>query len=361
MLKTPLHDWHVAHGGRMVDFAGWAMPVQYSTITEEHQAVRTAAGLFDISHMGRLYLTGPDAVLLAERFVTCRVATMEPWQVRYGLVTNESGGVLDDVLVYRLPVRGVWVVVNACNREKIVEWIDRHRGHRDTDLADTTLQSAMIAVQGPAAAGVLWPHVEGVPERPKYYRFCTAKVFGFPLLLSRTGYTGEDGYELIVGAAQATAVWERLLEVGEDAGLLPCGLGCRDTLRLEAGMPLYGHELTEEIDPISAGLSFAVSLDKEFVGRDAIAKAAERTPEKVRVGLRLAGKRIAREGTPLLAGEESVGVVTSGTFSPTLQASIAMGYVAARHAEPGARLEGDLRGKREEATVVPLPFYRRKK
>lgn len=361
MLKTPLHDWHVAHGGRMVDFAGWAMPVQYSTITEEHQAVRTAAGLFDISHMGRLYLTGPDAVLLTERLVTCRVATMEPWQVRYGLVTNEAGGVLDDVLVYRLPVRGVWVVVNASNREKIVDWIGRHRGNMDTDLADTTLQSAMIAIQGPAAAAILSPYLEIPLDGFRYYRFASNKVFGVPALISRTGYTGEDGYELIVAASEATVVWEQLLEAGKGAGLVPCGLGCRDTLRLEAGMPLYGHELTEETDPISAGLSFSVSLEKEFIGRDAIARIAQQGPEKMRVGLRLAGKRIAREGTPLLAGEETAGVVTSGTFSPTLQTSIAMGYVPAKYAEPGTRLDADLRGKREEATVVPLPFYRRKK
>lgn len=357
MLKTPLHDWHVAHGGRMVDFAGWAMPVQYSTIVGEHQNVRRAAGLFDISHMGRLRLTGPDAVPLVERLVTCRVAALAPSQVRYGLLTNESGGVLDDILVYRLGPQDLLLVVNASNREKAVRWTESQLGNANVTLRDETFETAMIALQGPGAAAMLAKQFTGLG----YYRCAREPILKVPAVVSRTGYTGEDGFEFIVSAADARELWEGLLAAGSIPRLVPCGLGCRDTLRLEAGMPLYGHELTEEIDPISAGLVFAVALDKEFIGRDAIAAVAERGPEKVRIGLRLAGKRIAREGTPLLAGGEPTGAVTSGTFSPTLQTVIAMGYVPAKYAEPGTRLEADLRGKREEATVVPLPFYRRKK
>lgn len=360
MLKTPLYERHAALGGRIVDFAGWAMPVQYSTIIEEHHAVRGRAGLFDISHMGRLRLTGPDAVPLVERLVTCRVATMKPGQVRYGLVTNEAGGVLDDVLVYRVGDAELTVVVNASNREKIVAWIGRHLDNLDASLADETLETAMIAVQGPAAAAVLAPHVDAAFGALKYYRFVGGHVFGVRTFASRTGYTGEDGFELIVPAAQATKVWDRLSEAGRPHGLVPCGLGCRDTLRLEAAMPLYGHELTEEIDPVTAGLSFAVALDKEFVGRDAIAAVAARGPDRVRVGLRLAGKRIAREGTTIVSGEGPIGGVTSGTFSPTLQASIATGYVAREFAAAGTSVEVDLRGKREAAAVVGLPFYQRR-
>jgi aminomethyltransferase len=359
MLKTPLYDHHVALSGRIVDFAGWAMPVQYSTITDEHRAVRTAAGLFDISHMGRLRVSGSGAVALVERLVTCRVAGMKDGQVRYGLVTNEAGGILDDVLVYRTEGTDVALVVNASNREKIVAWIDRHRGDCDAGLLDETFDTAMLAVQGPSAAGLLAPHLDSDPASLGYYRYAAGKAFGVPAAVSRTGYTGEDGFELIVPAAEAAAVWDKLVDAGRPHGLLPCGLGCRDTLRLEAAMPLYGHELSEEIDPVTAGLGFAVALDKGFIGRDAVAAVKERGPQRVRIGLRLAGKRIAREGTPVLSGNETVGAVTSGTFSPTLQASIAMAYVPPGLAAAGTALAVDLRGKQEPAEVVPLPFYKR--
>lgn len=343
----------------MVDFAGWAMPVQYSTIIDEHLAVRNAAGLFDISHMGRLRLTGPDAERFAERLVTCRVGTLKMGQIRYGLVTTSSGGILDDVLVYRLGESEYGIVVNASNREKITDWIGKQRSDAEVALRDETFETGMIAMQGPATAELLAPHIDIQLSDLRFYRCVNATVLDLPVLVSRTGYTGEDGFEFILPAERTTTLWERLLTLGGGGGVVPCGLGCRDTLRLEAGMPLYGHELSEEIDPIKAGLSFAVALDKDFIGRDAIAQIAERGPEQTRVGLRLAGKRIAREGTPLFSGNEQIGVVTSGTFSPTLQASIAMGRVPPEFAETGTRLEADLRGKREPATVVELPFYRR--
>ncbi|MBA3313675.1 MAG: glycine cleavage system aminomethyltransferase GcvT [Planctomycetaceae bacterium] len=358
MLKTPLHDWHVAHGGRMVDFAGWSMPVQYSTITDEHQAVRNAAGLFDISHMGRLRVTGTEAASLVERLVTCRISSLKPGRVRYGLMTNEAGGILDDVLIYALGEGDLAIVVNASNRRKIVSWIESHIGDADVAFADDTLQLGMIALQGPRAAELLSSHVDIDLSKLGYYRCLNATVFDLSALVSRTGYTGEDGFEFILPAELAPGLWERLMSLG-GGSVTACGLGCRDTLRLEAAMPLYGHELRESIDPITAGLSFAVALDKNFIGRDAIKQVAEHGPEKVRVGLRLAGKRIAREGTSILAGEKTVGEVTSGTFAPTLQASIAMGYVFSQFAESGTTLDVDLRGKRESTAVVPLPFYRR--
>ncbi len=342
----------------MVPFAGWEMPVQYSTITAEHTAVRTAAGLFDIGHMGRLRIVGRDAVAAVERLVTCRIETLRPGQVRYGLMTNESGGILDDVLVSRMAGLDVVLVVNASNREKIVAWI-ADRLTAGVTLNDETTATGMIALQGPQAAAILEPHVARPPAAMKYYSHAEDAAFGIPVTVSRTGYTGEDGFELIAPAQRTVELWERLSEAGRDAGLIPCGLGCRDTLRLEAAMPLYGHELSDAIDPITAGLSFAVALGKEFIGRDAIKTVAERGPRSVRVGLELAGKRIAREETPLFQGDQQVGTVASGTFSPTLGRSIAMGYVGPECAEPGTVLEADLRGRREPAIVVPLPFYRR--
>lgn len=359
MKKTPLYDWHATHNGRIVDFAGWAMPVQYSTIIEEHQAVRNAAGLFDISHMGRLRIAGEGAVEFIERLVTCYVSTMKLGQVRYGLMTNEKGGILDDVLVYRLGDSDFGLVVNASNREKIITWIGTHLTNSSVAFSDETFETGMIALQGRKAAEVISPHVDFPLADLGYYRCRNGTVLDVPALVSRTGYTGEVGYEFVVPADQSERLWSSILMLGGGQAVTPCGLGCRDTLRLEAAMPLYGHELNEQTDPIMAGLSFAVARDKEFVGSEPIRKIASEDPRRVRVGLRLNSKRIAREGTPLLAGEQVVGEVTSGTFSPTLQASIAMGYVPAEFAEPGTPLGVDLRGKRESATVVNLPFYRR--
>ena len=344
----------------MVDFAGWSMPVQYSTITDEHHAVRRRAGIFDISHMGRLRLAGPDAVRVAERLVTCKVSNLQFGRVRYGLVTNEQGGILDDVLVYALGEEDLAIVVNASNREKIVAWILDHLGDANVNFTDDTFSLGMIALQGPNAIELISPHVDFLVSKLGYYRCANATVLDLPMLVSRTGYTGEDGLEFILPVEKAPVLWERLMRFDGGGHVTPCGLGCRDTLRLEAAMPLYGHELSEEIDPITAGLSFAVALDKDFIGRDAIAKIADAGPKRVRVGLQLAGKRIAREGMPVLSQGRVVGEVTSGTFSPTLQSSIAMAYVPPELSQVGTSFSVDLRGKHETATVVRLPFYRRK-
>jgi aminomethyltransferase len=344
----------------MVDFAGWSMPVQYSTITDEHHAVRNNAGVFDISHMGRLRLAGPDAVRVAERLLTCKVSNLQFGRVRYGLVTNEQGGILDDVLVYALGDENLAIVVNASNREKIIAWIVEHLDGADVNFTDDTFALGMIALQGPNAIELILPHVDFIVSKLGYYRCANATVLDLPVLVSRTGYTGEDGLEFILPAERTAVLWERLMRFDGGGNVTPCGLGCRDTLRLEAAMPLYGHELGEAIDPITAGLSFAVALDKDFIGRDAIAKIAEQGPQRMRVGLQLAGKRIAREGTPVLSEGKVIGEVTSGTFSPTLQKSIAMAYVPPELSQVGKALSVDLRGKREPATVVQLPFYRRK-
>lgn len=363
MQNSPLDDWHKQHGARMVDFAGWSMPVLYSTIVEEHQAVRRRAGLFDVSHMGRLRIQGSNAVESIERLVTCSVANLAEGRIRYGLVTNETGGILDDILVYRVGASEIDLVVNASNREKIVDWITSHLSGSDAQLADITLETTMLALQGPRAAEWLENHCEFPLAEIGYYRFVETTAFEIPVRLSRTGYTGEDGFELIAAADQASALADHLLKLGAtdgaEQGVAPCGLGCRDTLRLEAGMPLYGHELDETIDPIRAGLGFAVSKSKSFIGSEEIAKTRADGPATARVGLRLEGRRIARQGTPVLSGDKIVGEVTSGTLSPTLDASIAMAQINSSEAATGTALSVDMKGKPIAAMVVDLPFYRR--
>ena len=366
LKTTPLHAAHLAAGGQMVDFAGYDMPVRYGTIVAEHAAVRTAAGLFDISHMGRVRFSGPDAAALLNRLLTNRVP-IEPGRVKYGLLCREDGGVLDDVLTTNLPGDDDWLmVVNAANRPACLEWFMKQAGGLDVSVEDRTAETAMIAVQGPRAAEIMVDTLRmPLLDTLGYYRASPAVwerggAAPTEVLVSRTGYTGEDGYELILAAADAPAMWDRLRSVGAPHGLVPCGLGCRDTLRLEAGMPLYGHELTTETDPLTAGLGFAVALSKgEFLGRDAIAMVRDAGPQRVRVGFEMRGKRVAREGAAILRGGERVGEVTSGTHSPTLGKAIGMAYVTPDAAAVDTELEVDVRGRPEPAVVVPLPFYKR--
>jgi len=382
LLRTALADWHSAHGGRMVDFAGWSMPVQYGSIVAEHQATRQAAGLFDVSHMGRLRIDGPGAAAFLDRLLTRKVAGMAPGKIRYSLVCNESGGILDDVLVYHLrdSSGGSYhlLVVNASNREKIVGWLKAQlQASDDVKLNDRTVETAMIAVQGPKAIECVQPLVDADVRALGYYSGLEATIAGHRGLVSRTGYTGEDGCELIMPSAAAAAVWEQVLANGKDAGAMAVGLGARDTLRLEAAMPLYGHELNEQINPIQAGLGFAVNLEgREFVGRSALVAAKQNQDQPIRVGLTLAGRRAARERYPVLAYRSphaprdgnisrsamptmTIGEITSGTFSPTLQQPIAMAYVPPQYAEVGAEVAVDIRGSAEPAHVVKLPFYTR--
>lgn len=350
----------------MVDFAGWSMPVQYSSIVAEHQATRTAAALFDVSHMGRIFFSGPDAAKFLDRLVTRRLADLQPGRIRYGLVTNPEGGILDDVLVYHLPTPGEYqMVANASNREKIVRWCQQQRGDDDVQMEDRTPQTAMIAVQGPKTLEILTPLAEADLGKMRFYTCCEASVAGVTALVSRTGYTGEDGFELVVSAEHAVAVWEAILAAGAAQGAIPAGLASRDTLRLEAAMPLYGHELSEEINPVQAGLAFAVNTDgRDFIGREAIVRFLQDPQQPKRVGLRLSSRRVPREGyaivaDPKQADPEQVGTVTSGTFSPTLNYPIAMGYVRPEQAVVGTELGIEIRGQHEPATVVPLPFYKR--
>jgi aminomethyltransferase len=298
LQQTPLHDWHAEHGGRLVDFAGWSMPVHYGSIVAEHNATRSAVGLFDVSHMGRLLFSGAGAEAFLDCLVTRRVTDMSPGQIRYALVTNDIGGILDDVLVYRLPQESAGdeaeknqpaylMVVNASNRSKIVCWIEAKLcGCPDVEMRDATDELAMIAIQGPRAVEVLGPLVKDDISAMRYYHCRRTTVEGERSIISRTGYTGEDGFEVILPSELATALWQRVLDAGKSVGAMACGLGCRDTLRLEAAMPLYGHELSEDITPFQAGLDFAVDLEgRKFPGREVLFKVQQLPPARIRVGL----------------------------------------------------------------------------
>jgi aminomethyltransferase len=355
--RTALYDWHVAHGARMVDFAGWDMPVQYTTITDEHHAVRTGAGVFDISHMGRLSFGGPDALALIQKINTNNAATMKDGQVRYSLVCNDQGGIKDDVLVYRWPY-GYAMVVNAGNRLKIVEWIDGNVGALNVKMDDQTVSTCMVAVQGPKAIELVAGLTETDAGKLAYYYAAPTRCLGQNCVISRTGYTGEDGIELMIGNAHGVALWEELVR----RGAKPCGLGCRDSLRLEAAMPLYGHELSEDIDPFQAGLAWAVKLDKgDFRGKEALLRRQNDPMSRHRVGLEMKGKRIAREGAIIKSAGKTIGAVTSGTPSPTLGKPIGMAYVDPAYQKVGTPLTVDIRGNDEDAMVAAMPFYKREK
>lgn len=366
LLKTPLNQWHVDHQGRMVDFAGWSMPVQYRSIIDEHHQTRNAIGMFDVSHMGRLYFDGPDVESFLDGLTTRRIAGVECGRIRYSLMTNESGGILDDVLVYHLPDGSGqpfhMMVVNASNRAKIVDWLMPRMEGTGITLDDRTTSTAMIAVQGPKANAVVAALAEIDPDTLPYYTGTTSKVAGEVAIVSRTGYTGEDGCEIICESDVAVKIWDAVFESAQTVGGGASGLAARDTLRLEAGMPLYGHELSEEINPAQTDLNFAIQTkDRSFVGKKSILAAKKDESLRVRVGLELEGRRAAREDCEIFSGDQLVGVVTSGTYAPTLQKSLSMAYVDRSVAEPGTTLTVDIRGKAHSAVIVPLPFYQRPK
>jgi aminomethyltransferase len=359
LLRTPLHDWHQANGARMVEFGGWSMPVQYTSIVDEHKAVRERVGLFDISHMGRLTFDGPGVLDWLERTTTNHVAKLADLQIQYSLLATDSGGVIDDILVYRQPFAFI-VVCNASNRGPVKARLEQLRAGAAGNFVDRTVDTSMIAVQGPKALETLQPLFDQPLGPVPYYHLSMGRLQGgLNAVISRTGYTGEDGFEVIVAAKGALDLWNALRKSGEPHGIEVCGLAARDTLRLEAAMPLYGHELSESINPYAAGVGWAVKLDKgDFAGRTALA-AFKAVPGRARVGLKLESKRIARQGAVVFSGAERVGEVTSGTFAPTLQLSLAMALVDPAAAAIGTPLTVDVRGHREPAQVVKLPFYKR--
>ena len=360
-LKTPLYDIHVAEGGKIVPFAGYLLPVQYSAgVVAEHMAVRTRAGLFDVSHMGEITFKGKGALNTLNHLLTNDFTNMKPGRVRYSVMCNPQGGCVDDVLVYKFADEDYLVVVNASNRHKDFAHM-RQNVLDDTEIADISDSVAQVALQGPAAQAIM---TGLLPESalPKGYYTAVRNVTleGMELMISRTGYTGEDGFEIYTACENAGKLWRILRKAGEKHGLIPCGLGARDTLRLEAAMPLYGHEMDEEITPLEAGLNFGVKLNKpEFIGRDALIARGE--PQRVRVGLNVTGRGIIREHQDVYIGDELIGHSTSGTHCPYLGRAAAMALIDARYAQTGTKVEADVRGRRVEAEIVPLPFYTRSK
>ncbi|HEY7024516.1 MAG TPA: glycine cleavage system aminomethyltransferase GcvT [Candidatus Limnocylindrales bacterium] len=363
MQQTALVGRHRALGGRLIDFAGWEMPVQYSSILEEHKAVRERVGLFDLSHMGEVWVSGSGAAQgLAAALVTDPPRLAEG-RAHYSMICAPDGGIIDDLIVYRVAAERFMVVPNASNREVVVAALRERLAGHDAALDDASLRTSLVAIQGPRAQELLTPNTDVDLTSLKYYAIAEGHAFGLPALIARTGYTGEDGFELFLAWDDALSVWDQALDAGEGLGIMPCGLGARDTLRLEAGMPLYGNELGLDTNPYEAGLGRVVKLDKpgDFVGRAALTKVAENGPAKMLVGMTLDGRSIARHGYPVFESnsDDATGVVTSGAPSPTLGVPIAMAYVPPADSAVGTMVEVAIRAARADAEVVPLPFYKR--
>ena len=359
--KTPLYDIHVEEGGKIVPFAGYLLPVQYGTgVIKEHMAVRQQAGLFDVSHMGEILFTGPTALDTLNHLLTNDYSNMPLNKVRYGVMCNEKGGTIDDLVVYKFGEETYLVVVNAANREKDYAHMAANvlEGTKCEDISDTVAQ---IALQGPKAPAILKKLLPETSIPKGYYTAVPlAEIDGMKCMISRTGYTGELGYEIYTHNENAAKLWKILREAGEEFGCIPAGLGARDTLRLEAAMPLYGHEMDEEITPLEAGLDFGVKMGKaEFIGHDALVAAGE--PKRVRIGLEVTGRGIVREHQDVFFNGANIGHTTSGTHCPYLGKAIAMALVTAGSVKEGDEIEVDVRGRKVAAKVVPLPFYTRGK
>jgi len=367
LQRTPLYERHQAAGAKLVDFAGWEMPVQYTGVIEEHRAVRGAAGLFDVSHMGEVRVWGPGAEAFLQSLTPNDVTKLSIGQAHYSALLTERGTYVDDLLIYRLADDEYMVVVNASNAAKDFAWIADHAAGADgVEVEDISATTALIALQGPKAVEILrplaTPGLGGAIDEIRNYHFAPGTVDGADAILSRTGYTGEDGFELYLDPADAPRIWDRLLEAGAAAGLIPAGLGARDTLRLEAGMALYGHEIDDTVTPWEAGLAWTVKLDTgDFVGRDALVRQKEAGIERKLIGFEIEGRGIAREGHRVLDGEEPVGVVVSGTWSPTFEKALGTCYVPVALAEAGRAVVLEVRNRRLDGRLTKLPFYKRPK
>ncbi|RIX33869.1 glycine cleavage system aminomethyltransferase GcvT [Corynebacterium falsenii] len=384
LKHTALHSVHAKLGARFTDFGGWDMPLKYTSELDEHRAVREAVGVFDLSHMGEVWVRGPQAAEFLDYALISKLSAVKVGKAKYSMICTESGGIIDDLISYRIEENTYLVVPNAGNIDNVVSALQERAGAFDVDVEDKSAKTSMIAVQGPKAAEAMVEIVENVVEAPEasgagstvteaiaglgYYAAFEGIVAGQPVLVARTGYTGEDGFEIIVNNDAAQDVWDKALAEATRLGGLPCGLACRDTLRLEAGMPLYGNELSLKLTPVDAGLGvLAATKSKDsFVGRDAIMAAKDKGTEQTLIGLSGEGRRAARGGYAVMAGDKKIGEVTSGALSPTLGHPVAMAYVSKSAVTSGAAAEGaevevDIRGKRLPFTVVALPFYSREK
>ena len=358
---TPLHSVHRALGAKMVDFGGWDMPVQYAGIIEEHHAVRRSVGVFDVSHMGEIEIRGPEAVRLADHVTTNHVARLQIGQAHYSGLLYEQGGFVDDILVHKVAEDHIFLCVNASNQDKDFEHI-RSLNRFDAQVENAGGRWAQIAIQGPRAQATLQKLTPVDLSAIKYYWFTDGEVSGVPARIAHTGYTGEDGFEIYIAPDDAARIWKLVLETGAEFGAKPCGLGARNTLRLEASMALYGHEIDASISPLEAGLSWIVKFDKgEFVGRDALVRQKEAGIRRKLAGFEMRGRGIAREGYEVLFGGAPAGWVTSGSPSPTLGKNIGMCYLPAEHAQPGQAIQIAVRGQPVDAATVETPFYKRAK
>ena len=361
--QTPLYEKHKAAGAKMTDFGGWAMPVQYGGVLEEHQAVRTAAGLFDVSHMGEVIVKGEEALPFLQYLLPNDVARIGDGQILYTPMCYPHGGIVDDLLVYRFNARHFYLVINASNIGKDFTWIEEHAACFAVNVENISDLTAQLALQGPNGERILQRLTDIDLGQIKYYWFKEGKIAGVPCLISRTGYTGEDGFEFYFDPEHAGYLWDEVLKAGEDEGIKPAGLGARDTLRLEARLPLYGHELGDGISPLEAGISMFVKLDKkeDFLGKTALLAQKEQGVRKRLVGMEMIEKGIARAAYPVLKEGESIGYITSGSYSPTLEKNIALALVEVDHAVIGNELSVLIRNKPVKGRIVPAPFYKRKK
>jgi aminomethyltransferase len=361
MKRTPLYHIHVSAQAKLVDFAGWEMPIQYSGVVDEYQTVRTSAGLFDVSHMGRLTVEGSDAVKFLQQVTTTNPDPLAVGAAQYSMVCNPSGGIKDDIFIYRLAPARFLVCVNASNREKIFSWFCAKAPQGDVRLEDESGYLAQIALQGPQSPQILRAVCPDAAERLKPRQCLETSILGAQGIVSRTGYTGEVGYELYLPSSSAPALWEALMKAGEKSGIKPCGLGARDLLRLEVGYLLYGNDMDEQTTPLEAGAAFAVDFTKgEFIGSQVLREQKEKGPARRLVGFELVEKGVPRHGMKVLANGQEIGVVTSGNLSPRLQKGIGLASVSASFSQPGARFQIDIRGRMQDAVCVKPPFYKRK-
>ncbi|HHV98411.1 MAG TPA: glycine cleavage system aminomethyltransferase GcvT [Clostridiaceae bacterium] len=361
LKKTPLYDVHIKSGGKITDFGGWALPVQYSSIIQEHQAVRNSVGLFDVSHMGEILITGENAPEYINMLVTNDVSKMKDCQVMYSPVCYPEGGVVDDVLIYRFDRRKYLMVVNAANTQKDFEWFRQHI-QGDVQITDLSDSYAQVAIQGPLAEKTLQKVAGDDLDKIGFYCFAPEmKVGGIDAIVSRTGYTGEDGFEIYVSPGEATRLWDLLLDAGREHGIVPAGLGARDTLRFEAALPLYGHEISRDISPIEAGLSKFVKLYKQdFIGKEILAKQKEDGPSRKLVGFEMVDKGIPRSHYEIFSDDKRIGFVTSGSFSPSLGKNLGLALVDKDYSEEGTEFNVVVRDRPLKARVVRIPFYKKK-
>jgi glycine cleavage system T protein (aminomethyltransferase) len=363
MKRTPFYEEHQKLGAKLIPFSGWEMPVSYSGVLEEHRATRAAVGLFDVSHMGRIGLAGPGAVDVLDRVATSPVRRLPVGGMQYALVCNETGGILDDIMIYHVDNQDYLVCANASNAGKIFQWIVKQAAIiSDVDVKDRSAELAQLAVQGPRSRDLMRPLTASDLSGMRLRTCVETKVAGVPMLISRSGYTGELGYELYLPSVRSGELWERLLKEGAAFGLRPCGLGCRDTLRLEMGYPLYGNDIDETTTPSEAGLEFAVDFNKgDFIGREALIRQKQDGISRKLVGFELLRRGVPRHGQKILSDGEAIGIVTSGNHSPSLNKGIGMGYIGRAYVKPDGEIRIDIRGNAVPAVVAERPFYRKRK